>query len=194
LEQEFMVKVVASFTMSLDGFIAGPNIGRDHAMGEGGERLHQWLFDDESDVDRKMAQEMSGLVGAVVLGKRTFDVGLQHWGDTPFPAPSFVVTRERRDPLQMKSAAFTFVDSGVESAVAQAKMAAGGKDVVVMGANVAQQLLTAGLVDEFVLQLAPVLLGQGSRLFEGIGKNQIELKCTRVVKSPLINHLRYEVI
>lgn len=189
-----MVKVVASFTMSLDGFIAGPNISRDHAMGEGGERLHQWLFDDESDVDRKMAQEMSGRVGAVVLGKRTFDVGLQHWGDTPFPAPSFVVTREKRDPLQMKSAAFTFVDSGVESAVAQAKMAAGGKDVVVMGANVAQQLLTAGLVDEFVLQLAPVLLGQGSRLFEGIGKNQIELKCTRVVKSPLVTHMRYEVI
>jgi dihydrofolate reductase len=144
LEEEFMVKVVASFTMSLDGFIAGPNISRDHAMGEGGERLHQWLFDNESDVDRKMAHEMSGRVGAVVLGKRTFDVGLQHWEDTPFPAPSFVVTSEKRDPLQMKSAAFTFVDSGVESAVVQAKMAAASKDVVVMGANVAQQLLTAG--------------------------------------------------
>ena len=189
-----MGKVVVSFTMSLDGFIAGPNISHEDAMGEGGERLHQWLFDGSSEVDREMAREMSANVGAVILGRRTFDLGLQHWEDTPHPAPSFVLTHEKREPLTMKSAAFTFVNNGVESAVQQAKAAAGNKDIVVMGANVAQQLLKAQLVDDIVLQLAPVLFGQGTRLFENIGNQNIELKNTKTRTSPLVTHLRYEVL
>ncbi len=189
-----MGKVVVSFTMSLDGFIAAPNVSHEHAMGEGGERLHQWLFESKSEVDGEMVREVFERVGAVVLGKRTFAVGLHHWQDTPFPAPAFVLTHEKRDPLQMKSAAFTFVNDGIESAVRQAKVAAGGKDVIVMGADVAQQVLNARLVDEIVLQLAPVLLGQGSRLFDNIGNEQIELKSTRVVESPLVTHLRFEVV
>jgi dihydrofolate reductase len=180
--------------MSLDGFIAGPNISHEHAMGKGGERLHEWLFEKKSELDQQMAKDTSGRVGAVVLGRRTFDVGLQHWEDTPYPAPSFVVTHEKREPLLMKSAAFTFVNDGIESAVQKAKAASDGKDTVVMGANVAQQLLKAGLVDEIVLQLVPVLLGRGSRLFDNIGNEQIELKCTSVVASPLVTHLRYQVI
>jgi len=189
-----MGKVIVSFTMSLDGFIAGPNTSHQHAMGEGGERLHQWIFDGDSDVDREMAREMPANVGAVILGRRTFDLGLQHWEDTPYPAPSFVMTHENRAPLPMKSAAFTFVNDGVESAVRQAKAAAGDMDVVVMGADTARQIIEARLVDDIVLQLAPVLFGQGTRLFENMGNQKIELKNTKILASPLVTHLRYEVL
>jgi dihydrofolate reductase len=189
-----MGKVIVSFTMSLDGFIAGPNISSEDAMGEGGERLHDWLFEGSSEVDREMAAEMPANIGAVILGKRTFDLGLPHWEDTPYPAPSFVLTHEKREPLHLKSAAFTFVNNGVESAAQQAKAAAGEKDVVVMGANAAQQLLQAKLVDEIVLQLAPVLLGQGTRLFDKMGDETIELENTRTIQSPLVTHLRYQIL
>ena len=189
-----MGKVVLSFTMSLDGFIAGPNVGEQEPMGEGGEQLHQWLFDKTSEVDQEMANDIFSRVGAVILGRRTFDLGLEHWEDTPFPAPSFVLTHETREPMQMKSATFTFTADGVESVVEQAKVAAAGKDVVVMGANVAQQLLKAGQVDEIVLQIAPVLLGRGIRLFDRIGSQQIDLKRTAVIESPLVTHLHFQVL
>ena len=149
---------------------------------------------ERSEVDRDMAREMPANIGAVILGKRTFDLGLPHWEDTPFPAASFVITHDEREPLKMKSAAFTFVNNGVESAVEQAKAAAGEKDIVVMGANVAQQLLRAKLVDEIVLQIAPVLLGRGTRLFDEIGDETIELKNTRTIQSPLVTHLRYQIL
>ena len=189
-----MGKVIVSFTMSLDGFIAGPNISPEDAMGEGGEQLHDWLFDGSSEIDRDMAREMPANVGAVILGKRTFDLGLPHWEDTPFPAPSFVLTHEKREPLKMKSSAFTFINGGVESAVQQAKAAAGEKDIVVMGANVAQQLLRAELADEIVLQLAPVLLGQRHPPVRRYWRQTIELKNTSSIESPLVTHLRFQVL
>ena len=101
--------------MSLDGFIAGPDISLDHAMGVGGDRLHKWMFHGgpENAIDLGMARELLAKVGAVVLGRRTYDVGLQHWGDTPYPVPSFVVTHEKLNKLEMESAAFTFVNDGV---------------------------------------------------------------------------------
>ncbi len=188
-----MGKVIVSFTMSLDGFVAGTNVDREHPMGEGGDRLHRWLFDTASDLDKEMATDMSARVGAVVLGRRTFDVGLQHWEDTPYPAPSFVLTHEKRSQLKMKSAAFTFVNDGVRSALRQARQAAGSKDIVIMGASTAQQVLTAGLVEEVTLQLAPILLGKGCRLFDKIG-SAIELKSTQVAASPLVTHLRFDVL
>lgn len=156
--------------------------------------MHDWLFDKASDVDRQMADDINGRVGAVILGRRTFDLGLAHWNDTPFPAPTFVVTHEKREPLPMASAAFTFVNNGVESAVRQARLSAAGKDIVVMGASIAQQALNAGLVDELVLQIAPVLLGQGSRLFDNLQKQSVQLKTTAVIGTPLVTHLRYEVL
>ncbi len=108
-------KVVLTFSMSLDGFIAGPDVSMDHAMGVGGDRLHKWMFHGgpENAIDLGMARELLLKVGAVVLGRRTYDVGLQHWGDTPYPVPSFVVTHEKLDTLEMESAAFTFVNEGV---------------------------------------------------------------------------------
>jgi dihydrofolate reductase len=162
-------------------------------MGAGGERLHEWLMKEPSDpVDAEMAKELFAKVGAVVLGKRTFDVGLGAWGDTPYPVPSFVLTHEKRDALVMKSAAFTFVNDGIESALAQARAAAGAKDIIVMGANAAQQYLEAGLVDEMFLQLVPVLLGAGSRLFEHLGASPIELNTARVVTSPAVTHFKFQ--
>ena len=190
-----MGKVVLTFSMSLDGFIAGPEISMDHAMGVGGDRLHKWMFQGgpENTIDLGMAKELFAKVGAVVLGKRTYDVGLQHWQDTPYPVPSFVVTHEVRDKTEMKSAAFTFVNDGVANAVKQAKAAAAGKVVIVMGANVAQQLLKEGLADEIYIQLVPVLLGSGSRLFEHFGTAPIELTCDRAVNSPHITHLKFKI-
>ncbi len=190
-----MGKVVLAFSMSLDGFIAGPDVSVDHAMGVGGDRLHKWMFHGgtESSIDLGMARELLAKVGAVILGKRTFDVGLQHWNDTPYPVPSFVVTHEKRDKEEMKSAAFTFVSDGIGSAVKQAKAAADGKVIIVMGANVAQQLMKEGLADEIYIQLVPVLLGSGIRLFEHFGTAPIELTCDRAVNSPHITHLKFKI-
>jgi dihydrofolate reductase len=188
-------KVVLAFSMSLDGFIAGPDVSIDHAMGVGGDRLHKWMFQGgpESSIDLGMARELLAKVGAVILGKRTFDVGLQHWNDTPYPVPSFVVTHEKRDKAEMKSAAFTFVNDGIGSVVKQAKAAADGKVIIVMGANVAQQLMKEKLADEIYIQLVPVLLGKGIRLFEHFGTAPIELTCDRAVNSPHITHLKFKI-
>jgi dihydrofolate reductase len=188
-------KVVLAFSMSLDGFIAGPDVSKEHAMGVGGDRLHKWMFQGgpESSIDLGMARELLAKVGAVILGKRTFDVGFQHWNDTPYPVPSFVVTHETRGKEEMKSAAFTFVNDGITSAVKQANAAANGKVIIVMGANVAQQLMKEGLADEIYIQLVPVLLGSGIRLFEHLGVTPIELSCDRAVNSPYITHLKFKI-
>ncbi len=188
-------KVVLAFSMSLDGFIAGPDVSKEHAMGVGGDRLHKWMFQGgpESSIDLGMARELLAKVGAVILGKRTFDVGLQHWNDTPYPVPSFVVTHETRDKAEMKSATFTFVSDGISSAVKQANAAADGKVIIVMGANVAQQLMKERLADEIYIQLVPVLLGSGIRLFEHLGVTPIELTCDRAVNSPYITHLKFKI-
>jgi dihydrofolate reductase len=189
-------KLLIGFTMSLDGFIAGPDVSIEDPMGKGGERLHEWMFSDSPDrgVDPEMSKEMFGLVGAVILGRRTFDVGLSPWGDTPFPVPCFVLTHERRENLEMKSGTFTFVNDGIGSALRQAKQAANGKDVLVMGADVAQRYLKAGLVDELILQIAPVLLGAGTRLFDKIGDDHIDLRRERLVGSPFVTHLKFSVM
>jgi dihydrofolate reductase len=189
-----MSNVVVSFTMSLDGFVAGVGADVEQPMGEGGERLHEWLFRaDRNEIDIAMAERISASIGAVILGRRTFDVGIGPWGDTPFPAPCFVLTHEVRDVLVQNSGNFVFVNDGIDSALQQAKAAARGKDVVLMGADLAQQFLKAGLVEEIVLQVAPVLMGGGRRLFEQLGTEQIELEQLQVLGSPRVAHLRYRV-
>jgi dihydrofolate reductase len=187
-----MGKVVLTFSMSLDGFIAGPAVSPAEPMGIGGERLHDWHMSTD-ELDRRMAREMFETVGAVVLGRTTFDAGLKPWGDTPYPAPSFVLTHERRAPLPMKSATFEFVNDGIAAAVARAKAAAGEGDIVVMGANVAQQCLEEGLADDIIIQSVPVLLGAGVRLFEGLGDRPIELEIMRALPSPSVIHQRFRV-
>ena len=190
-----MAKVTLNMSMSLDGFIAGPNVGVELPMGEGGLRLHDWLFNSSaSEVDAEVEQEMFAMTGAVVLGRRTYDVGVGPWGDVPFPVPCFVLTHEDREEIVKKSGSFTFVTDGIESALQRARAAAGEKDVRLMGADIAQQFLSAGLLDEIQINLVPVLLGDGIRLFDHIGAERIELESTRVIESPSVTHLRFRVV
>jgi dihydrofolate reductase len=189
-----MSKVVLNVTMSLDGFMAGPDVSVEHPMGRGGLRLHEWILNTPtSDVDAAVAQEATASTGAVVLGRRTFDVGVDVWQDTPYPVPCFVLTHNARNRRVMKSGTFTFVPSGVKEALQQAKAVADGKDVLLMGADIAQQVLSAGLLDEINLQIAPVLMGDGRRLFEHLGTEHLELERTRILASPLVTHLRFQV-
>lgn len=200
-----VTKVIAVMSMSLDGFVAGPNVSLQHPLGQGGERLHKWMFTGSTnsektphspltDIDSAVIQEIFDGTGAVILGKRTFDVGLSYWGDTPYPVPSFVLTHTQREPLPQASASFTFVTEGIESALCQAKVAAGEKNVIVMGIETAQQLLKAGFVDQIEINLVPVLLQSGLRLFDHIGTERIELEQLRVLPSASVTHLKYRVI
>ncbi|MEV1143007.1 dihydrofolate reductase family protein [Micromonospora sp. NPDC049799] len=202
-----MGSVLLSMSVSLDGFAAGPDVTAEHPMGRGGERLHEWLFHDGGDravaadgatpvgVDAEQARERYATTGAVVIGKRTFDIGVGLWQDTPFPVPCFVITHAPRDPLTMKSDSFTFVTDGLHSALRRAQQAAGDRSVLIMGGpTTGQQFVRAGLVDEIHLQLVPVLLGTGTRLFDDLGTDHIELERTAVIESPHVTHLRFRVV
>ena len=190
-----MGKVVLSTSVSLDGFAAGINVGVKLPMGEGGLRLHDWLLRRPmGEANAQVVQELYATTGAVVLGRRTFDVGVGLWGDTPFPVPCFVLTHEVREKRVEKSGVFTFATEGLECAVKQAKAAAGGKNVGIMGVDTARQCLKAGLVDELQLQLVPIVLGQGARLFDRLGSTLINLECTRVVEGVDVTHLHYRVV
>jgi len=187
--------VILDFTQSLDGFVAGPNVSVDRPMGEGGLRLHDWILGESpSPVDRAIQSEMFATTGAVVLGRRTFDVGIGAWEDTPYPAPSFVVTHRPLADRREKSGTFHFVADGVETAFRLAREAAGAKAVRILGADIAQQALRAGLVDEIRLQIAPVLLGRGLRLFDNLGAQALDLFCEGVTLGPAVAHLRYRVV
>jgi dihydrofolate reductase len=203
-----MGKVTVDMSMSLDGFIAGPNDSVERPLGEGGERLHEWVYDlaswrerhgltgGKTDSDAEVLDESLKNTGAVVVGKRMFDVA-NGWGDNPpFHVPVFVLTHDAREKLVKEGGTtFTFVTDGIQSALEQAKAAAGDKDVSVGGgANIIQQYLSAGLLDEIQIHLVPVLLGDGRRLFEHTGTGQIELERTRVIESPGVTHLRFRVV
>lgn len=201
-----MSKVVFNITVSLDGYVAGPNDGPDQGLGEGGERLHDWALElaswrephglegGETNPSSEVLEGMSA-AGAVVVGKRMFD-NAHGWGDEPpFHTPVFVLTHTAREPLTKSDTTFTFVTDGIESAIEQAKAAAGDGDVSIGGgASTAQQALKAGLVDEAQLTVAPVLLGGGVRLFEGLGPDDAEFELVRVIEGPKATHLKYRVV
>lgn len=176
-------------SISLDGYVTGPNVSAENPMGEGGEALHAWMFGSPAPADREITAWMKASAGAVVCGRRTFELGLPHWEDTPYPAPTFVLTRTERPPLPARSASFTFV-TDVVSAVKQAVAAAGDRDVVVMGAETGRAVLRAGLLDQVQLNLVPLLLGGGARLFDGLS---VALEQEFSVSSPVVTHLRYRV-
>jgi dihydrofolate reductase len=196
-----MTKVLAGITTSVDGYIAGPNDGPGKGLGEGGERLHYWVFGgpwsydaeprgEPTGEDAAWLQEAIGRIGAVVSGRWTYEAA-RHWGDeNPWGLPVFIVTH--RPEEQPEGDAFRFV-AGVEEAVAQAKAAAGDKDVHVMGgADVIRQALEAGLVEELTIIVAPVVLGGGKRLFEGF-TTSLELEHLGVRQSPLATFVDYRV-
>ena len=204
-----MAQVVVDMGMSLDGYVAGSNAGPNNPLGDGGMSIHRWVFDVEgwrerqslqggqTNADDEVFKESTARVGAYVMGKCMFDEGEVGWPDPPpFRAPVFVLTGGPREPwVKQGGTTFHFVTEGIEGALERAREAAGGKDVrIAGGANVVQQFLEAGLVDEIQVHLAPVLLGAGVRLFERIGAGPVELEITRVIDSPRITHLRYRVV
>ena len=211
-----MGKVYVDITTSVDGFVAGPNPSLEHPLGEGGERLHEWLVGTASfkerhgesggevNADSELFEESFLELGAVVMGRRMFSGGEGPWEDDPradgwwgdeppFYAPVFVLTHHPRETVvKQGGTTYTFVNDGIESALEQAKAAAGEKDVLIAGgANAVQQYVRAGLVDELQIHVAPLLLGGGTRLFDDIGPEHVQLETTRVVESPAVTHLRF---
>lgn len=191
-----MGKVYAEISMSLDGFITGPNVRAGNGLGDNGEHLHDWRFDAKTDADDRIVAELYATTGAVVLGKGMFDVGFEPWGDPPpFRMPVFVVTHDAREPLPMQGGTtYTFVADGIAAAIEQARGAAGAKNVGVWGgADIIRQVLKAGLLDEMNLHIVPMLLGGGIRLFEGLDAEGIELRKISVIDTPAATHIRYQV-
>jgi dihydrofolate reductase len=212
-----MTQLRLDISMSLDGFIAGPDRTIEAPLGEGGEQLHEWIFglaswmeshgiegEGATGPDDDLVKEQLAQPGAVIMGRRMFSGGEGGWeddpkaggwwGDTPpFRMPVFVLTHHPRETLVLGETSFVFVTDGVESAFEQARSAAAGKDVAIAGgANVVQQSLRAGLLDELQVHIAPVLLGDGVRLFAGGERAKLEV--LRVVGSPTVTHIKYRVL
>ncbi|MDI6944423.1 MULTISPECIES: dihydrofolate reductase family protein [Microbacterium] len=192
-----MSKVIAAISMSLDGFVTGPDVSREQQLGTGGMALHRWVHaPDEHDVE--LLGRMAGAAGAVLMGRTSYDLaeGDGGWGDGgPVGAvPCFVLTHEAPDLETVRARdVFTFVTDGLGSAVAQAREVAGERAVAVHGASATQQCLAAGILDEIWIHLAPLLLGEGVRLFEHVG-GQHELERVDVIPSSTATHLHYRVI
>lgn len=193
-----MSKVFADQSMSLDGFSAGPNVGMDNGMGDGGESLHAWMFHDDGTAGHRgdVLDGVFGNTGAVVVGRRTFDLGEKPWGDNPvFHRPVFVVTHRPKAPVvKQGGTTYTFVTDGLEAAVAQARAAAGDRDVLVLGgASIIQQCLRHGLVTELRLHLVHILLGTGTSLFGGLTATPLALERTRCIDAQGVTHLTFRV-
>jgi dihydrofolate reductase len=209
-----MGSVTCHIAMSLDGFVAGPNQSFENPLGEGGMRLHDWVFETfswreqhgseggERNADSDVVDEVVRGVGAYIMGRKMFGGGdgawdeswTGWWGDEPpFHAPVFVLTHRERGTVPMAGGTtFTFISGGIETALDQARTAAGGKDVAIAGgANAIQQYLAAGLLDELYLHIVPITLGAGERLFDGVG--QLRFEPVTVVASPTVTHVRYRI-
>lgn len=194
-----MGKVMLSISMSLDGFIAGPNDDVQH--------LFKWYFAGDVEfpvqggrMTLKVSQKSGELLeetmqntGAMVAGRRMFDIA-GAWGGTPPFTPCFIVTHNPPQEWMKEDSPFVFVTDGVESAIRQAKVAAGDKNVAVATPSIMQQCLKAGLLDEIHIDLVPVLLGSGVRLFEHLGIEPVQLEAIRVIEAPGVTHLGFRVI
>jgi dihydrofolate reductase len=191
-----MSKVLLELSVSLDGFVAGPEISPDAPLGIGGERLHEWMFAGKSASESETFETAYfSEIGALVLGRRMADLGIGPWGDEPtFHAPCFVITHRPAETIVKKGGtSYIFVTDGIEAALGRAREVAGPQDVRVNGgAEVAQQFLNAGLVDEIRLHLVPTLLGAGTRLFDRV-RTDVGLVPREAQNEPAVTHLVYEV-
>jgi dihydrofolate reductase len=192
-----MTKVIFDISMSLDGFVTASNVRPEEPLGEGGQRLHEWAF-GEDERNRELLTEAVDAVGAIIAGRGTYDLSVPWWGADgptgPARVPVFVLTHAEPEDAP-EGGVYTFVTDGIESALEQAKMAAGDKDVAVMGgAEMGQQYIGAGLVDEISIHLVPVLLGGGTRMFEHLGGEHIQLESAGVIETPEATHLRFRVV
>jgi dihydrofolate reductase len=212
-----MSKVRVHIATSADGYVAGPNQSQENPLGEGGENLHDWMLvlkawrephgreGGEVNLNSEILEEANSNVGAEIMGRGKFgppeggpwgdDPWQGWWGDEPpFHKPVFVLTHHEREPLTLSDTTFTFVTDGIESALEQARNAADGKDVYIGGgADVINQYLAAGLVDEIEVHVSPLLLGGGERLFDGVGPD-LKLEQLRAVEAPGVTHLKYRVV
>lgn len=212
-----MNKFRFQLAVSLDGFVAGPDQSEENPLGVGGMQLHDWMLKLEAwrkphgqeggevNPSNRVVEEIQSNVGATLMGRNMFGGGpgpwreddswTGWWGDNPpFHNPVFVLTHHPREPLEMEGGtSFTFVTDGIESALEQAKRVADGRDVLLAGgANVVQQYLAAGLIDEFELHVVPILLGDGERLLVNIG--DLKLAQARAIEGPGVTHLKYRVV
>ena len=210
-----MSSVTCQISISLDGFVAGPNQSLDNPIGEGGMRLHQWVFETASwreqhglgggarTTDSEVVDELFQNVGAYIMGRKMFGGGDGRWDETwtgwwgdepPYHTPVFVLTHHPRKALSMKGGTtFTFVTEGIDSALAQARSAAGDKDVEIAGgARTVQQYLAAGKLDQLYLHIVPVVLGAGERLLENVGDPNFEP--VKVIASPGVTHVKYRIV
>jgi dihydrofolate reductase len=211
-----MSKLRVHISVSADGYVAGPNQSPENPLGEGGEGLHEWVVPlrawrerhgmegGEVNASTPVVEESQANVGAEIMGRGMFGGGPGPWGDDPWPGwwgedppfhmPVFVITRHEREPLTLSDTTFTFVTDGIELALEQARAAAAGKDVAIGGgASVINQYLAAGLVDELELNIVPLVLGGGARLFDGLGPD-LELEQVRAIEAPGVTHLKYRVL
>jgi dihydrofolate reductase len=210
-----MRSVRCHISISLDGFVAGPNQSIENPLGEGGMRLHQWAFGTaswreqqgldggERNADGEVVDEVVQTVGAYIMGRKMFGGGDGPWDETwtgwwgedpPYRVPVFVLTHHAREPLMMQGGTtFTFVTDGIESALEHAGTAAGDQDVAIAGgASIVRQFLAAGLLDELYLHLVPIILGTGERLLEDVGDPTLEP--VKVIASPAVTHIKYRVV
>ena len=211
-----MSKLRFKISMSLDGFIAGPNQSVENPLGVGGERLHEWVVPlaawrtahgkagGEVNESTAVMQEALTNIGATIMGRNMFGGHPGPWSDAkpwtgwwgktpPFHHPVFVLTHYPREPLVLEGGTtFTFVTTGIQAALEQAREAAGGKDVSLAGgAKAAQQYLTADLIDEMEISLVPILLGSGEHLFDGVGTELHGLQLVRTIAAPGVTHLKF---
>jgi dihydrofolate reductase len=203
-----MGKVATGLSMSLDGFIAGPNDGPESPLGDGGERLFAWYSGGDTEYrlpgtemvfmvspqSAQLLREAHTKMGAFVTGRRTFDISNGWGGNPPLGVPTFVVTHSVPQEWVYEGSPFTFVTDGLESAVEQARAVAGDKNVAVGAASIVQQCIRAGLLDEIHIDLVPVLLGDGIRLFDHLGTGPIELEGTEVIEGAGVTHLTCRVV
>lgn len=203
-----MSKIIFDCGISLDGYFAGENRSPQNPMGGVSGKLHQWMFKqkafwkhikmqggEEYGEDSKLIDQVFDRTGSYIMGKRMFEEGEVVWAEDLYESDVYVLTHEKREPwVQKGSTTFYFINDGIESALEKAKASANGKDIRIQGgADTIQQFLKAGLIDEFIIHIAPVFLGSGTRLFDGIDPDLYKLEIMEVIPSDLTTHIRYKL-
>lgn len=203
-----MSKIIFDSGISLDGFLAGDNRGPSNPMGGVSEKIHTWMFNqkafweylgmeggNEDGPDGKLIRDTIARTGAFIMGKRMFEEGEVHWPEDLYKADVYVLTHEKREPwIQKGTTTFYFINDGIESALEKAKKSAKGKDIRIQGgADTIQQFLNAGLLDECIIHIAPVIIGSGIRLFDKIDKNIFDIEIIEVIHSSTVTHIRYKL-
>jgi len=196
-KEALLAKVIFDISMSLDGFMTATNVRPEEPLGDGGQRLHEWAF-DEDERNRQLLAEAANFEGAVIAGRRTYDLSVAWWGADgpagPARVPVFVLTHAEPEEVP-EGGVYTFVTDGIQSALERAKAAAGEEDISVMGgAEIGQQYIRAGLIEEIAIHLVPVLFGSDTRMFEHLGSEHIRLEPMEVIEATAATHLRFRVL